>query len=85
MDNRTLAQRLRQHACELDVEGGNLYRVRAYRRAADVIEEMDAPVAALLEHNGRRALEALPAVGSHIALTIESLLHPEAHIATPAA
>ena len=78
MDNHTLAQQLRQHARELDAEGGNLYRVRAYRRAADVIEGMHGSVASLLEHDGREALEALPAVGSHIALTIESLIHTPA-------
>ena len=75
MDNRTLAQRLRRHARELEAEGGNLYRVRAYRHAADFIEEEDPPVALLLERGGRKALERLPGIGSHIALTIENLLH----------
>jgi DNA polymerase/3'-5' exonuclease PolX len=74
MDNRIIAERLRRHAQELNAEGGNLYRVRAYRRAANIVVELAEPVSRIFQRDGRRGLQALPGVGSHIALTIESLL-----------
>ena len=74
MDNHTLAERLRKHARELEVEGGNLYRVRAYRRAAETISELNEPVVGLLERGGRRGLQQLPGIGSHIALALESFI-----------
>jgi DNA polymerase/3'-5' exonuclease PolX len=89
MDNNTIVKRLRQHAHELDAEGGNLYRVRAYRRAAATVLELDEPVVALLERKGRRGLELLPGIGPHIALAVESLIHsgnfPPPRGAVPAA
>jgi DNA polymerase/3'-5' exonuclease PolX len=74
MNNQDLARQLRNHARALDAEGGNLYRVRAYRRAAQTLLEMDEPAAVLLQRGGRRALEALPGIGSHISLALESLI-----------
>jgi DNA polymerase (family X) len=75
MDNQQLAKCLLEHARKLDVEGGNLYRARAYRLAVQTILELDEPVTALLERGGRRGLEQLPGIGDHISLAIESLLH----------
>jgi DNA polymerase (family 10) len=74
MSNHELAQYLRIHARELEAEGGNLYRVRAYRRAAQTLLEIGEPVTMLLERGGRRGLETLPGIGSHISLAIESLI-----------
>jgi DNA polymerase (family 10) len=74
MNNHELAQQLRHHARALEAEGGNLYRVRAYRRAAQTVLEIDETVALLLERGGRRGLENLPGIGSHISLAIESLV-----------
>jgi DNA polymerase/3'-5' exonuclease PolX len=74
MDNRIIAEHLRRHAQQLDAEGGNLYRARAYRHAADIVVELAEPVSRIFERDGRRGLQALPGVGSHIARTIESLL-----------
>jgi DNA polymerase/3'-5' exonuclease PolX len=90
MDNQHLAQHLRDHARTLDVECGNLYRVRAYRRAAQTVLELDEPVTVLLERGGRRGLEELPGIGSHISLAIESLIHtgempPREKVSEPAA
>lgn len=74
MDNQQLAQQLRKHATDLDRAGGNLYRVRAYRQAAQMILALEEPVAAIVERTGRRGLRQLPGIGSHIALIIEGLL-----------
>jgi DNA polymerase/3'-5' exonuclease PolX len=74
MDNNTVACRLLEHARELDAEGGNLLRVRAYRIAAQTIAELDEPVATFFEAAGRRGLRTLPGIGPHLARAIESLL-----------
>jgi DNA polymerase (family 10) len=88
MDNHTIANLLRRHAQELDAEGGNLYRVRAYRLAAQTVLEHDEPLTDLFERGGRRALRELPGVGSHIAEAIESLIRTGAmpeRVTVPAA
>jgi putative hydrolase len=74
VDNSAIAKRLRNHARQLEIEGGNLLRVRAYRRAAQMIEEQDEPLTALLECGGRRGLQSLPSIGPGIALAIERLI-----------
>jgi DNA polymerase/3'-5' exonuclease PolX len=84
MDNNTIAKWLRQHARERDAERGNLIRVRAYRRAAQSIEEMKEPLTAIWDREGRRGLKALPGVGPRIALAIErAILHDHVIMPSP--
>jgi len=90
MDNQQLAHHLRDHAHTMDAESSNLYRARAYRRAAQTVLELDEPVTVLLERGGRHGLEELPGIGSHISLAIESLIHtgvmpPREQLSKPAA
>ncbi len=74
MDNPILAKRLREYARHLDQRRDNLYRVRAYRLAADVVERLDRPVSQLIMEGGRDSLAALPGIGAHLAYTIEELI-----------
>jgi hypothetical protein len=74
MDNATIARKLAEYAAFLEVEEGNLYRVRAYRRAADSVRRLERPLEEVFAAEGNAGLEALPGVGSHIAYTLESLL-----------
>jgi holliday junction DNA helicase RuvA len=74
MDNFTIAQRLREYAKQLEGRQGNLYRIRAYRRAALTVLSLDRPVAQILADDGARVLQALPGVGAHLAFTIEHLV-----------
>jgi DNA polymerase/3'-5' exonuclease PolX len=74
MDNITIAKRLRDHARQLEIEGGNLLRVRAYRRAAQMIEELDEPVTEVWDRSGRPGLQSLPTVGPKIARAIERII-----------
>jgi DNA polymerase (family 10) len=74
MDNRTLARRLVDTARSLAHERTNLFRVRAYRRAAETILGLDYPVARLLEEGGRPKLASLPGIGRGLSRTIENLL-----------
>jgi hypothetical protein len=83
MDNQQIADRLREHARALEQEG-DLFRVRAYRRAAEAILRLDRPAAEIVAHDGRKGLEAVAGVGSHLALTIERLIRTgEFHTPVP--
>jgi DNA polymerase (family 10) len=73
MDNFSIAQRLRQYANQLDGADGNLFRIRAYRRAALALMGLDRPLAQLLAESGSDGLAALPGIGAHLAFTIEHL------------
>ena len=74
MDNRAIARRLREYARFLEGLNDNLYRVKAYRNAAAVVESLRRPVRDLLTEGGRARLEALPGIGEHLSYTIESLI-----------
>lgn len=73
MDNITIAQHLRHHAHQLDGRDGNLFRIRAYRRAAQIVLGLDRPVLDILAESGTKGLQALPGIGEHLAFTIEHL------------
>jgi DNA polymerase (family 10) len=71
MDNRTVAERLRRHAHDLEERGENLYRIQAYRRAAETLLFTDRPVEKIVAE-GR--LRQLPGIGRHLAYTIGELV-----------
>jgi DNA polymerase (family 10) len=74
MDNRTVARRLTIRAQTLEKDRASLFRVRAYRRAAETILSLEFPVARLLEEGGRRKLADLPGIGRGLSRTIEDLI-----------
>ena len=74
MDNRVLARRLREYARYLEAQNENLYRVKAYRNAAAVVEILRYQVSNLFAEGGRARLEALPGIGEHLAYTLEGLI-----------
>jgi DNA polymerase (family 10) len=74
MDNRTIAGRLTAQAHKLETERSNLFRVKAYRRAAQTILGLDRPVETIVADQGRKGLQRLPGIGSHLAHTIENLV-----------
>jgi hypothetical protein len=73
MDNRSIAKRLLEHAGYLEGCDANLYRIRAYRRAAETVLSLDKPVLDLVKWGGRSSLEALPGIGESLSFTIDSL------------
>ena len=75
MDNLTIARELLEMAHALERQRGNLYRVRAYRRAAGVIHGLERPVEDLLADEGRKALKELPGIGASLSAKIETLVH----------
>jgi DNA polymerase/3'-5' exonuclease PolX len=74
MDNRTIARRLLDYARNLDGGEGNLFRVKAYRRAAETLERLERPVEQILDEKGRPGLRKLPGIGRHLAFTIDELV-----------
>jgi len=74
MDNRTIADWLTDYAHFLQAEGGSLYRIRAYRQAAQTIMGLDRRVSHIVEAEGRKGLVNLPGIGTHLAYTIAELV-----------
>jgi DNA polymerase (family X) len=74
MNNPDIARKLNEYADYLEGEEPNIHRVRAYRRAAQTIRELERPASDILAEQGRAGLDALPGVGASLAYTIESLI-----------
>jgi DNA polymerase/3'-5' exonuclease PolX len=74
MDNRAIASRLTSHAHRLEKERESLYRIRAYRRAAQTILGLDEPIEQIVARDGRKGLQQLEGIGRHLAITIEQLV-----------
>jgi DNA polymerase/3'-5' exonuclease PolX len=74
MDNRIIARRLLEYAHGLEEREDNIYRVRAYRVAAQTILALERPLAAIVAAEGRKGLEALPGIGRHLSYTLNCLV-----------
>lgn len=72
--NRRIADRLRQAADLLEVQGANPFRVRAYRDAASTLESLDRDVGEILEQEGSEGLERLPRIGRSLAAAIAEMV-----------
>jgi DNA polymerase (family 10) len=59
----------------LEAQDANPFRVRAYRRAAQVIERWDQPVAEIADSKDGKRLEDLPEIGDRIAASIREFVH----------
>jgi DNA polymerase (family X) len=66
MTNSDVARQLQRHARRLAERYGNLYRIRAYRRAAQTVLGLQRPVTELQKWE----LEVLPGIGDHLAAAI---------------
>lgn len=72
--NWRLSAKLREYADLLEQQQADRFRVAAYRRAAEVIEQLPLPATELIASGGRKALEALPAVGRAIAAALAEMM-----------
>lgn len=70
MKNNDISDKLREIAELLAEQNANPFRVNAYRRAASVIDELQAPLTTLVEDKGFQGLLDLPAIGEGIARSI---------------
>ena len=71
MDNAEIAAVFRDIAALLEKKKENWFKIRAYRKAADSIEELPVPVAQLVDE-GR--LKEIPGVGEAITKKIIELV-----------
>jgi hypothetical protein len=74
-ENLILAASLREMAELLERQGANHFRSAAYSRAAQVVERLEEPASAILGREGRRGLDAQPAIGPSIAAALAELLN----------
>jgi len=72
MDNFTIAQHLIDMAHELASQRSNLYRIRAYRRAAEAILNLDHAVVDIIAESGQSGLRELPGIGTSLS---EKIVH----------
>ncbi|NPA92817.1 MAG: DNA polymerase/3'-5' exonuclease PolX [Chloroflexi bacterium] len=70
-DNQTLAALFKRIALLLELKGENPYKIRAYRRAAEALTELDVPATVLWEE---QRLTEIPGVGDAIAKKIDEYL-----------
>jgi len=72
--NAALAGALREVAERLAAQGANPFRVAAYRRAADTVQDWAEPLARVFARDGVDGLDALPHVGKGISAALAELL-----------
>ena len=72
--NHWVAEHLVDAANILRQKGANPYRIRAYRSAADTIENLDTDIVELIEKDDVNGLINLPFVGKNIAYAIYELV-----------
>lgn len=74
MDNRTIAARLTDLAHDLEDKKANLYRIRAYRRAAQTVLSLTRSVEEIVNESGRQGLRQIHGIGASLSETIELLV-----------
>jgi DNA polymerase (family 10) len=72
MDNITIATMLDETASLLEISGGDPFRIRSYRRAAESVEQQTQPLAAMVDEP-KRLLE-IPGIGKGMAANITMLV-----------
>lgn len=73
LDNELIALRLEEVAQLLAEQGANLFRMGAYRKAAQTLHELQQPVIEILDEEGPAGLIRLPGVGRSIANAVVQL------------
>jgi len=72
-ENDGIATRLEEAAQLLREQGANIFRVRAYERAAATVRSLGKPVSELISSGGIAALSELPGLGEHLSRSIYQL------------
>jgi DNA polymerase (family X) len=65
--NSSIARRLDEVAQILEEQGANVFRVGAYKRAAEMLRELNRPVDEILRTEGLEGLQRLPGIGETLA------------------
>jgi DNA polymerase (family X) len=73
LTNEEIALRLEDVAGLLQTQEANLYRVRAYRTAADTLRRLECRVTDILDNQSVLGLVKLPGIGDSLARAVEEL------------
>ena len=71
MDNRSIAQLLEETADLLEIDGGDSFRIRSYRRAAEAIQGTTVALSEIAQD--AKALQAIPGIGKGMAANIAAM------------
>lgn len=71
MDNSSMARLLAQTADLLEIDGGDTFRIRSYRRAAESLEQTTIDVAGITDDLAR--LLAIPGIGKGMAANLQAM------------
>ncbi len=71
MDNRSIAHLLDETADLLEIDGGDSFRIRSYRRAAEAVEATTISLAAIADDP--KKLQELPGIGKGMAANIAQI------------
>lgn len=74
MTNGEIANVFRRLADLMELRDDNAFKLRAYRNAADLIEDFQTPLADLVAQGGAARLRELPGIGEAISQKIIDLL-----------
>jgi hypothetical protein len=74
MTNAEIARQFEQVARLLREQKANLYRVHAYRRAAETLHNLDRPAQEILLREGEAGLRQLPGIGRSLARAVHTLV-----------
>lgn len=72
--NAEIATRLDEVANLLTEQEANAFRIKSYRRAANLLRQMERPVSELVEREGLEGLMQLPGIGQSLARSIHQLV-----------
>jgi len=72
VENRSIAQLLGETADLLEISGGDSFRIRSYRRAAEAVEQSTVQLASLVDEPKR--LLAIPGIGKGMAANIQEMV-----------
>jgi len=72
MDNLTLARLLSETGDLLEIDGGDSFRIRSYRRAAEAVEQSTVDLAALTVAADPQKLLEIPGIGKSMAANIQA-------------
>ncbi len=72
--NRLLVAHLEEIADLLEAQDASVFRVRAYRKAAESVRELERPALEIFRDRGIAGLDAVPHVGTGIARVIRDFL-----------
>jgi DNA polymerase (family 10) len=71
MDNRTIAQLLGETADLLEIDGGDSFRIRSYRRAAEAVESTTIQLSTIA--SDPKKLQEIPGIGKGMAANIREM------------